>query len=252
MKVMLIKKASGNSFSLESGLADGQNHFDHHGVHHENPAPCNDDRIPTLDENDMVEITHIDADTYIGLLRMAGKELPDVDVDLMEKIDLNGSSACSNKFDLTLLYMVGVNQLARDLKFPFPKDEPQEVTHLIETMMEHTENKIIKIGRKANMASLQAYIDCNVASNGTVGYWVIGPNDPLDPSRAYEDGIDVVIVHRKHYKSISIYCNPLSEYAFGGKTVASIEFAGHPKAAGSPRGIEFNTEDGRRVYDALV
>ncbi|MDP3900485.1 MAG: teicoplanin resistance protein VanZ [bacterium] len=253
MKVMIVVKASGNGFSLESGLADGRNHFDHHREYSGQPAPCSDDRIPVVGDNDVVEITHIDADTYVGLLRMAGKELPEVDFNLMEKVDLNGSSVCSDKFVPTLLYMVGVGQLARDLKFPRANaDAPTDVTEIVEAMMAKTDAEIIQIGQAATEQSEAAYTNCRVAIAGKVGYWVIGANDPFDPSRPYEDGIPVVVVHRTHYKSVSIYCEPKSEYEFGGKMVAGIEFAGHPKAAGSPRGVEFNAEDGKKVYDELV
>lgn len=253
MKVTIVAKASGSGFSLESGLADGRNHFDHHREHSAQPGPCKDDRIPVIGADDTVEITHIDADTYVGLLRMAGKELPGVDFNLMEQIDLNGSSVCADKFDSTLLYMVGVGQLARDLKFPRANaDAPTDVTEIVEAMTVKTDEEVIQIGRQATEKSEAAYQSCRVASEGKAGYWVIGANDPFDPSRPYEDGIPVVVVHRTHYKSISIYCDPKSEYAFGGKTIAGIEFAGHPKAAGSPRGVEFNTEDGKNVYDELV
>src|SRR3989339_1235187 len=90
MEVLIVVKASGNGFSLESGLADGHNHFDHHHAHSAQPGPCKDTRISVIGSNDVVEITHIDADTFVGLIRMAGKSLPGVDFDLMEKIDLNG------------------------------------------------------------------------------------------------------------------------------------------------------------------
>jgi len=252
MKVAIVTVATGQGYSLEAGIADGQRHFDHHRQFSVNPAPCRDERI-TFVGDECVEITHIDADCFVGLLRMAGKSLPGVDFDLMEKIDLNGSSVCADKFDVTLLYMVGVGQLARDLKFPRANvDAPTDVTEVVEAMMAKTDEEIIKIGKVATEKSEAAYQSCKIASEGKAGYWVIGANDPFDPSRPYEDGIPVVVVHRTHYKSISIYCDPKSEYAFGGKTVASIEFVGHPKAAGSPRGVEYTAEDGKNVYNAIV
>jgi len=255
MIVRIVTEATGNNFSLEAGLADGQRHFDHHGKHAGEPAPCSDDRIPVIGDDDCVEITHIDADTYVGLLRMAGKKLPDVDFDLMEKIDLNGSSVCpdKDKFDPTLLYMVGIGQVARELRFPRPSAEgPIDVSDLVKAMFAKTSDEIIEIGRIATEKSETAYRDCRVAMSDKVGYWIVGPDDPLDPSRPYEDGVSVVVVHRTHYESISIYCDPRSEYEFGGQAVAGIKFAGHPKAAGSPRGIAFNAEDGQRVFEELA
>jgi len=254
MRVILTKKAEGRGYSVEAGLADGKQHFDHHREHSDNPGPCRDERIPVVSSNDIVEISHIDADTYVGLLRMDGRELPKVDFDLMERIDLNSSSVCSDKFNETLLYMVGVNQIARDLKFPFPKDEPQDVSEVIESMMRNDANEIVRIGHEANEKSEATYRNCRkvLSDSGKVGYWEVGASDPFDPSRPYEDGVKVVVVYRQHYKSVSIYCDPKSDYAFGGKTVAGIEFAGHPKAAGSPRGVEFSNKDGRRVFQDLA
>jgi len=251
MKIQIVVVASGIGYSVEAGLADGQKHFDHHGVHSVQPGPCNDDRISVVGD-EVVEITHIDADTFVGLLRMAGRTLPEVDFNLMEKIDLNGSSVCADKFNPTLLYMVGVGQLARDLKFPrSSSDGPVDVTLIVEAMMAKTEKEIISIGQAATEESEAAYKNCKVAVSGKVGFWAIGPNDPLDPSRPYEDGVSVVVVYRVHYESISIYCDPRCEYTFGGKTVAGIEFAGHPKAAGSPRGVAITEKDGLSVFEAI-
>lgn len=249
MRVILTSKPSGRGFSLEAGVADGRNHFDHHGEHKGQPAPCSDDRIPVIGVNDVVEITHIDADTFVGLIRMAGRELPRINFHVMEMVDLNGSSSCSDKWNGTLLYSVGIGQLARDLKFPRVSAEgPIDVTEIILAMMAKTDEEIIKIGGHATDKSEAAYNDCLETQHGKVGYWVVGANDHLDPSRPYEDNIPIVVVHRTHYKTISIYCDPDSVYEFGGKTVAGIAFAGHPKAAGSPRGVEYTAEDGKRVF----
>lgn len=253
MQALLVTKASGKNFSLEAGFADGEKNFDHHREHSSQPAPSNDNRVPVVGVDDVVEISHIDADTFVGLLRMSGRELPQVDFALMERIDLNGSSVCPDKFNPTLLYMVGVGQIARDLKFPRASAEgPTDVTAFVEAIMAKTEAEIIATGRAATEKSEAAYGGCCEGKVGRVGYWVIGPDDPLDPSRPYEGGVAVVVVHRTHYESISIYCDPKSEYVFGGKVVAGIEFAGHPKAAGSPRGVKFSAEDGRRVFDEIV
>jgi len=253
-KIYIVTSATGVGFSIEAGIADGDRHFDHHREHSTQPAPCRDERIPVIGD-ECVEITHIDADTYVGLLRMAGRSLPEVDLLLMERIDLNGSSVCSNRFDPTLLYMVGVGEVARGLKFPRPSTEgPIDVSGLVEAMMVKTDQEIIELGRDATERSEAAYADCRkaISTSGRVGFWAIGPTDPLDPSRPYQDGVEAVIVYRRHYESISIYCSPTSPLQFGGETVAGILFAGHPKAAGSPRGQAMTEEDARRVFEAIV
>lgn len=255
MKVVIVTKASGQNFSLEAGLADGACNFDHHGSHSANSAPCQDARIRTIPADSVVEVSHMDADTFVGLLRMAGRELPKVDFLLMEGIDLNGSSVCPDKFDPTLLYMVGVGQLARELKFPRPDaNGPVDVTLLVEAMFAKTSQEIVEAGRVATVASESSYRNCLkvISPDGKVGLWVIGSTDPLDPSRPYEDGVETVIVFRTHYASISIYCAPTSTSTFGGKTVAGVQFAGHPKAAGSPRGVTMDETIARKVFEEIA
>ena len=239
-------------FSVECGMADSVRHFDHHGEHGAENAPCND---VTLSERDVVygeiNISHIDADTYVGLLRLCKRVLPTkVDFSLMEKIDLNGSSVCSDLYDPTLLYMVGIGAYAREIKFP-RVGEPQDVTSFIKKMFEKDEDFFIALGKKSTHESEKAYKDCNVTVKDNVGLWSIDASDALDPSRPYGDGVDVVVVYRKHYKSISIYCNPASSHEFAGKTVGGVSFAGHPKACGSPRGIEMSVEDAKKVFNEL-
>ncbi len=255
MKVYITTAATGRGFSIEAGIADGVRNFDHHHKWSANPAPCRDERIPAVPEGSVVEITHLDADTFVGLLRMAGRPVPGVDLFLMEQIDLNGSSVCSDRFNPTLLYMVGVGELARGLKFPRPSTEgPVDVSELVEAMMAKTTEEIIEIGRDATERSETAYADCRVAisPSGRVGFWAIGPTDPLDPSRPYTDGVEAVIVYRSHYASISIYCSPTSPLQFGGETVAGILFVGHPKAAGSPHGQAMIEGDARRVFEEIA
>jgi hypothetical protein len=255
MKILLVTKASGENFSLEAGLADGVRNFDHHRELSANPAPCRDERIPVIVGDECVEITHIDADTYVGLLRMAGRPIPEIDLLLMEQIDLNGSSACSDRFDPTLLYMVGIGELARGLKFPRPSAEGSiDVSELVEVMFVKTTEEIVELGRNATERSEATYAGCRkaISLSGRVGFWAIGPTDPLDPSRPYDDGVEAVIVYRQYYQSVSIYCSPFSPLQFGGEMVAGIIFAGHPKAAGSPRGTAMTEEDAQRVFAEIA
>jgi hypothetical protein len=252
MKVILTSRPSFQGYSLEAGKNDGQNHFDHHGYFAGQPSPCNNEVIKGIGVDGVVEITHIDSDTFVGLLRMAGATLPKkIDLQLLEAIDCNGSSIVTNKNCPTLHYFVGVGQLSRRLGFPRVTEEPQDVTSLVEAMMASTEEEILSIGREAMERSEQAYTDTLVHKEGLVGFWAIGPNDPLDPSRPYEDGVEVVVVYRSHFKTVSVYCSPKSNFAFGGKTVAGVAFGGHPKAAGSPRGTEMSLEDAKKVYEEI-
>jgi len=252
IKIMLQKKASGLNYSIEAGLTDNCCNFDHHGEFRHCVSPCNNVAIPAIrDIEAIIEISHIDADTLVGIRRLMMCELPNVDLRLMERIDLNGSSICSDKFNQTLLYMVGIGEYAREIKFPRCSDEPQDVTSFINHLLNCTVDGLVHIGRIATEESEATYKNCLRSRSGNYGLWSIGAEDPFDPSRPYEDGIDVVVVYREHYKSISIYCNPLSDYQFAGKTLYGIQFAGHPKACGSPRGQEMTYGQAIDVFDII-
>jgi len=97
-------------------------------------------------------------------------------------------------------------------------------------------------------AGEKAYVDCKHDLDRKVGLWSIGPNDAFDPSRPYKDGVDVVVVYRQHYASVSIYANPKSEYEFANTVIAETLFAGHPKACGSPRGREFSEAQAIEIF----
>lgn len=252
MHVLLVPRASGQNYSIEAGLADDVMHFDHHGPHAKYPSPSNNPKVPRLGADDTVEITHIDADSLLGLARMAGIEMPRLDYDLIEAIDLGGSSASPELDDPSYLYMVGVNETAKALGFPRAGKAPIDVTDLVETMLAIPADEYIETGRSASSRSESTYRDTEVARRGDVGLWAIGSDDPLDPSRPYRDGVACVVVYRDHFKSISVYCDPKSPYQFGGETLAGIPFAGHPKACGSPRGEDFTLDEARAVFNDVA
>tara|TARA_B100000424_G_C22928978_1_gene494203 strand:+ start:493 stop:1050 length:558 start_codon:yes stop_codon:yes gene_type:complete len=75
------------------------------------PAPCNDQNIPVLAENDVVLISHIDLDTVGGLMRASGKyeecftELSSEFWEFVEKVDVTPNlsfepSLISKAFDI--------------------------------------------------------------------------------------------------------------------------------------------------------
>lgn len=267
IKVMLQKLASGVNYSLECGLADDIKNFDHHRPEHNHyPCPANNKRIPVLQQrfDSSVEISHMDADTYIGLLRFMGKNIPSIDFELLEKIDLNGSSVVDDKTNNeTYHYMVGVGEMSKYVQFPRCGDEPQDVTSYVLAMMEAPAAHLISLGEKAHQRSEDVYRDTMVHSgfsdvyNTNVAFFVIGAEQPLDPSRAYEDDYGIVFVYRKHYKTISIYANPTNKLTFAGTSFHTmdgfgeeysvlgrrINFGGHPKACGSDRGVDYSLLD---------
>ena len=250
IKIILTSKPNYLGASIEAGKDDGVTHFDHHGEFSSNPSPCNNKNISVINTG-IIEITHIDADSLLGIARLVGKSMPKIDLDLLEKIDLNGSSIITNKYNETLLYSIGIGSIVRELKFPRVTEERQDVTQYIEQLLNMSEQDIIKKGEIAQNASEEAYKTCVKAKEGNKILFFTTGKESLNPSRAYEDGFDKVVVYRDNWKTISLYCNPKSDFSFGGKTIAGIEFGGHPKACGSPRGQQMSWEQTEKVFSEI-
>ena len=227
--------------SVEWGCHDGVTHFDHHGQFEDQPAVCAAE-IPAMENGGTICISHMDADTYVGINKLVGKDLnlpENVDLELMGRIDTNGSSIVEDKFDPTLLYMLGVGEAARAVNFPRVDKLPTKVTEFVNAMEEYAEENggFIEIGRKAQEESELGYENCTFLVEDNLGAYIVGPEDRFDPSRPYMDGINIVVVYRVKFKSISVYVNPKCDFTVKGKTFGNVLFAGHPKAAGSPFGV---------------
>ena len=265
-------------FSIEAGLHDGVRHFDHHKPEHRgNPSPANNSKIHwyydgEIEQDAEIYITHVDADTFVGVSRLVVNGWRDttitgIDYAMIEKLDLNGSSAIEGKLEDCREYLFALG-LAETAKILFPRctKEPQDVTAQFERFAwfgdrhrnDITLDDILRDGRAALARSEETFrtkkID-SIERAGTVGIglWSICASDAFDPSRPYRDGIDVVVVFRSHYKTISIYGNPKATHDLVlNRTWAGIEFSGHPKACGSPRGVEMTEDQAKQVFRALV
>ncbi|APR02803.1 hypothetical protein CLQ_13668 (plasmid) [Clostridium botulinum Af84] len=251
MRIILTSKPEFQGYSIEAGKGDNIKHFDHHGQFENYPSPCNNNQIPVAEEDSIIEITHMDADTYVGILRLLGKDLPNINLEMLEQIDNNGSSICRDKYNPALLYQLGIQKLQIDLGFPRVTENRTNVTFIVKEMLKYSMEKIIKIGEEFQKSSEKAYKNCALRKENNKILFVISSKDNLIPSRAYEDNYDIVVVYRKRYKTISIYCNPKSQYAFAGKEVAGIKFDGHPQACGSPRGMEMTEEQALKVWEEI-
>lgn len=142
--------------SVEAGYADRMQHFDHHGEYSNHPSPCAG-LMPAIHEDSTIYITHMDADTYIGLRKLMGMIPPPLQLDLMEAVDLNGPDVVSDgMFNFTLAYMVGVSNLAHELGMPGPQEEAVDVTHIVEIMHSYGWATICELGGYAMIESDKA------------------------------------------------------------------------------------------------
>jgi hypothetical protein len=254
MQIFLVKTATGNNYSVESGMADDVHHFDHHGQHSHYPPPSTNPKVPRLKPDDIVEITHVDADTLIALYRMAGVTVPkEVDLQLVEDFDTLGSSVVKDLTDPTFLWIRGLAK-ARDLvNFPpaGPK-EPVDVTDQIYRIFKMPFNQVVQYGEELQGLSEKNYREGLAAEDGTVGFWVTKGHGDFDPSRPYLDGYKITVVYRKQDQQIGLYAAQDTNYVLGNTKVAGIKFLGHAKACGSPRGEQYTQQDAQQVFEELA
>ena len=261
VKIVLINSLEGielkdNCYSIECGKADNINHFDHHGEFSNFPSPCNNKSILRLDKNvfNTIYISHIDSDTAIALRKMLTGCKFGGDAEVIELIDNNGSSVIKDKFDWNLLYTIGISAKAKELNFPRVTQEQQDVTEIVLKLVNfmNIHEDVVRLGRETQEKAEESYKKCLIKKEK--GIFLINQSNGLnvDPSRAYEDGAEVVIMYRECWKTISKYCNPKNNLSYADKTICGIKFGGHPKACGSPRGIEFTFNDAKNIYNEIL
>jgi hypothetical protein len=245
-------------FSIESGLADNVLHFDHHKPEHKHyPCPANNPAIQgkasieAYPHPNIVQITHCDADTFIGWLRLQDYPIPNIDLTILERIDTQSSFGIP-KDNPTLVWMVGLNTARDIIGFPRAAAEPKDVSEYMEQLRRVPGQIITWIGKKAIERTLQTHTNCLKESQNKVGLWAIGENDPFDATIAYDHDYQTVIVYRKHHKAISIYAHPESDLHYANRSFAGILFQGHPKACGSPRGIQYSLKDAIAVFNEIA
>lgn len=273
--VVLTKQASGNNYSIEAGIADGLKNFDHHRKMADQPAPCADTRIPTISSG-CIEISHLDADTLIGILRFYGdagvaeinpQRLHDygsawnsvlIDLALMARIDTEGSSFLPQNGleNTTRQWMVGVTHLAQRFKLPRWEGKDVDVTAVVEQIIALSDEEIIQVGKEAMVKGEESYQKAKVRathSSSCHGPCLCQekPDEPIDPSRPYADGYHFVVIYRAWLRQIGVYVNPKVNFTVGGKTFAGIKFEGQAKAAGSPRGENFSLEQANSVCESV-
>mgnify|MGYP003607890087 CR=1 FL=1 len=252
-RIFLTTTPKNYSHSIESGLANNTTHFDHHKDEDKRyPSPCNNPNIKIISRFD-IAISHIDADTLLGLARMCGIGLHSaLDFNTIEKVDLNGSSILDDALtNINYHYMVGVSSIARELNFPrISKEEDIEVTDIIYKMLKLPLLTFLQKGADTINKSEKDYKDCSLTNTDHCLLISCDADDAINPSRGYEDGYDIIVVYRKHYKTVSLYAAPNSPYTLQGEH-AGITFAGHDKACGSPRGEDMTLEDACKVFNAV-
>ena len=269
-KVILTKNQileSRNNYSIECGAHDGKQHFDHHNKFASNISPANNGSIKPMYNLDTISnsknyifISHIDCDTFLGINRLLVNKYPlpmGIDFSIIERIDLNGDSVLGNiKFiSDTHAYYVGIGVLARKLNFPRVTHDNQDVTEFIVKMFETSKEEIIKLGKEVINQEEETWynLDKMFYCDNKILLVPIPKGVNFNPSSVYRKGVDILVVYRDEYKTISIYANPdyILKFPLLDKW-NNIEFAGHEKACGSPRGLELDFYAAIKVADEIA
>lgn len=252
MKVKLVKRIIEKTgiYSLGGGVNNGIHNFSRIPI-------CDDETIPVISEQGVVEISKFNIDIFLGFLRMSGKELPNLDYNIISRFAFNGIFDCYldlDPYDQTLLYAVGVEKLAKEFGFPSVVYEDIDVSLIIEELMKKDFKEIIEVGRKANKKREEAYTSCLIDENERAGCWLIDHNDePFDPQRLLLDGYDIVVVYREHKQSVSIYYNDKIDIDINKhRIMGGVEFSGGDGAVHSPEGAMINTSQLDEICDCVL
>ncbi len=154
----------------------------------------------------VVEIDRFDAKWYLYLLQEAGKKLPrKINIDLITKINDGDAGNYLKKYDVNMLYSIGVRKKATDLGVYHHCDD---VTAVFNQMTNITEQEIIDIGYKAVQEAKNTYYNCCETLEGKKGLWVIGLKNNFYSEIHHEEGFKVVVLYDSYAMSAYIYVDP--------------------------------------------
>ena len=306
-----------SDFSIEAGKHDGQNHFDHHGeFKHEKPVCLQ--HIVALNERickkckkfsfairevqggtcefegfecghvPVIQITHMDLDTYIALLRLLhqnalpGWGVSEKDFERSEVFFRDAAALDEGKKlpsdNPARLFSAGLREF---VKIPRCTKEHQDVTELIPLNLSY--GQVIKKGEEVAdknfhcfYEAMKKYAPLKTLKGSGLLFKVTSENtNGFSPLYAYYDmqnsqigmqnsQISMQVIYREKYKTVSVSLHPerdltLSQMGHHEEsdgsayqtTIAGINFYGHEKVAGTERGINYTFEDAERVYNEL-
>lgn len=231
------------------------------------PAPCNDTNIPTLQDDEVVLISHIDADTLGGLMRASGKYYTLFDPklagfwDFVEFVDTHGW----HKADPQSSHFAPLSAIGAYLQKNrpnTPRDTNSDVTEFIEQatdfvvrLLEGEQEELqmgvdfIKAQESLNISSWVTTTPFDVVvrrsnsftnhlyrdPNGLVGVGVISYNDSLG---------SITISLADPIKGVS--CREIVQTLWGQQA------GGHDGIAGSPRGQIMSENDFKTAINAFA
>jgi len=236
----------------------------HHGKNSNNPAPCNDEKIPTLDYITIL-LSHLDVDTIIGCGRVYGiitKEWDDF-CKAVEIIDVNGTHhmyklSQENQDRLNAYYAWNFSQ-GRQERIVETTDVTSKIEEslLVLTKIFNNDENLIKAGKIWVKSATEAVENCLLFETQNVRVF---STSQVFCGAAYYSLIKNKIMlacvsFNQKFKAITL------SFEDGGKQFNAVEImqeifgneaGGRPGIAGTPRGIEFTTDDMKNVVDKLI
>ena len=230
------------------------------------PAPCNDENIPVLSDNEVALISHLDLDTIGGLMRATGLYNSSFSEhsafwDLAEKCDVEGVHSLDEK-DPYYFCLMGIQKEIKDTRPQFPKDHNLEVSSFVTSISDYISVALSSPFEGSNyekgLGFVQGERDLNLK---TFQYMtplsVVIRRSPDGDfcNHLYSDpdgvrGIAVVTYNEK-WKSISVsLAEPIKGFSCR-EVVQELwgdEAGGHQNIAGSPRGLPMSEE---QFYQAV-
>ena len=250
----------GSLFTAAHHQAEGPYAGRHQGGH--NPAPCNNDRIPVLDEG-VIGVSHMDLDTLGGVARAMGCDYlfagNESFWNLSEFVDVSGphkvQNANASDTDLDRLYAFWAwsqkNRLDRATVLTDITEYVEGAIHALQRIM-NLDEEMIETGRKFKANEQALNKESLIKVVGTVA--VRRAEAFVNHLYTTADGVEceTVVTLRTDLKAITISsadgqvnCCAIMQKVFGP------DAGGHKGIAGTPRGIEYADEDLDKVLAAL-
>lgn len=237
----------------------------HHGPRSGNPAPCNTENVPVLDDGSVVLVSHIDLDTLGGVLALMGKKPDDTGFWAgAEKIDVAGPHHIHElpepvQDKLNAYYAWSEKQgRKRYTELADVTNEVMAASKAVDIICDHKNpehDEYIKTGREWVAKTTQAVEKCLVHETGHARGFVTdgstfclgsyySPNDNrIHPATVQYNGkTKAVSIAFADWNRHGLKANEIVQSLWGP------EAGGREGIAGSPRGQEMTLDDFENAF----
>lgn len=260
----LSVEAEYGAFVLEGSLYTAAHHqpigspyVGRHTTPYGKPAPCNDENIPVLDDNDVALISHVDLDTIGGLMRASGEFIENKTFwDFAEYIDTNGVHNADPNHEHYVI-VNGIHAWLEENHPEIDKSRNNDITDFcyrafkfIKDTLEGDEDQLAQRMGNAHIYLQKKLADTTFVEQKPSGLIVrktIGDR----VNHLYGEG-DAIISFDERYKTITIsIADPIANFScrrlvqdwWGDRA------GGHDQIAGSPRGKLMSEQDFIKAID---